>query len=143
MTRLPTFNTCDRHVRHRLHLNETDSKVVHPLQTCFNEEFARISIYPDPENQVATECIARHYRLSADQLLLGNGVDEIILLICLSFLQYGRQALLSASTFPGYQAAVRLAGGHCLWVPLDRGRCDLEAYRQSVGRGAGFFMQPP
>ncbi|AHF75157.1 Putative histidinol-phosphate aminotransferase [Sodalis praecaptivus] len=144
MTKLHTYNTCDRHIKHRLHLNETDSTVIQPLQTCFEEEFARISIYPDPENRTATEKIAHYYRLSPDQLLMGNGVDEIILLICLTFLQYGGQALLSASTFPGYQTAARLVGGHCLWVPLDAGRCDLQAYRQRAGRGVAlaFLCNP-
>jgi histidinol-phosphate aminotransferase len=88
-----------------------------------------------PEYELACAELARHFKVSADELLLTNGIDDAIKLICDTFVEPGDTLLIPAFTFTMYQFFHTVAGGKTavvhhdekLRLPLDR---VLEALRR-------------
>jgi histidinol-phosphate aminotransferase len=81
-----------------------------------------------PEYDAACEELAGHFKVSADELLLTNGIDDAIKLICDTFVDPGDTLLIPALTFTMYQFFHTVAGGKTavvhhdedLRLPLDR-----------------------
>ena len=61
----------------------------------------------------------QHFGLQPDQLLLTNGVDEAIHLLCLAFLEEDDQALISTPTFFMYDVSVGIMSSGLTRVQAD------------------------
>jgi histidinol-phosphate aminotransferase len=72
-----------------------------------------------PEREHAEIAAARHFGLAPEQLLLTNGVDEAIHLICLTFLEEGDEALIATPTFFMYDVSVGLMTGGLMRIQSD------------------------
>ena len=98
----------------------------------------RLATYP--EYDVARAALARHFQVSPQELLVTNGIDDAIKLLCDTFVDAGDTLLIPALTFPMYQFFHSVAGGKTMVVhhnenlglPLDR---VLTALGQKRGRG--------
>lgn len=81
-----------------------------------------------PEYHAACTELARHLNVSAGELLLTNGIDDGIKLICDTFVDPGDTLLIPAVTFTMYQFFHTVAGGKTavvhhdekLRLPVDR-----------------------
>jgi histidinol-phosphate aminotransferase len=61
-----------------------------------------------PERQPVEAVVAKHLGLQNDQVLLTNGVDEAIHLICVAFLEDGDEALICTPGFFMYDVSIEL-----------------------------------
>jgi histidinol-phosphate aminotransferase len=92
-----------------------------------------------PEYQAARTDLARHFGVPAGQLLLTNGIDDGLKLICDTFVDPGDVLLLPDPTFTMYRFFHSVAGGKTVLLPYDRnfrlpwGRL-LDALRPKRGR---------
>ncbi len=78
---------------------------------------ADLTVYPEREHaEIAT---AAHFGLTPDQVLLTNGVDEAIHLLCLAFLEEDDEAIINTPTFFMYDVSVGIMSGN-----LRRVQCD-------------------
>ncbi len=85
-----------------------------------------LTVYP--ERQHAERDVARHFGLTPDQVLLTNGVDEAIHLLCCAFLDEGDEALIATPSFFMYDVSVsmmtaglvRVQSDDSLAFPFDR-----------------------
>jgi len=77
------------------------------------EAFTR---YPDGAAQALREALARYAGLAPGNVLVGNGSDEIILNILLTF-GTGRQVVIAAPTFGMYRLHSLVAGAEPVEVP--------------------------
>ncbi len=59
--------------------------------------------YPDPRGHDLREALAAHHEVSADELCLGNGSNELIDLICRVFASRGEHAVFGHPSFPCYR----------------------------------------
>ena len=81
-----------------------------------------------PEYEEARAKLARFFRVKPEQLVLTNGTDDAIKVICETFVEPGDVLLVPAPTFPVYQSFHEVAGGRVERVyydedfrlPLDR-----------------------
>ncbi len=89
----------------RLDFNENtfspSPKVIERLQQTTAES---LTIYPEREH-VEKE-VAAYFHLVPNQVLLTNGVDEAIHLLCAAFLEDGDEALISTPTFFMYDVSI-------------------------------------
>ena len=89
----------------RLDFNENtfspSPRVLEHLRQTTGED---LTIYP--ERQHVEAVVAAHHSLSAEQVLLTNGVDEAIHLLCCAFLEDGDEALISTPTFFMYDVNI-------------------------------------
>ncbi|HWZ51747.1 MAG TPA: histidinol-phosphate transaminase [Granulicella sp.] len=72
-----------------------------------------------PEREPAERIVASHFNLQPDQVLLTNGVDEAIHLICAAFLEADDEALISTPTFFMYDVSIRMMTSHLRHVQAD------------------------
>ena len=72
-----------------------------------------------PEREHSEHIVARHFGLEPNQVLLTNGVDEAIHLLCLAFLEADDEALIATPTFFMYDVSVRMMTPHLRHVQAD------------------------
>ena len=80
----------------------------------------KLMLYPDAGCRDLRLAVAEKLDTAPDTLIFGNGSDEIIHLLGLTFLQAGDEVVVGDPTFVLYEAAAILAGAKCVKVPLTR-----------------------
>jgi histidinol-phosphate aminotransferase len=102
----------------RLDFNEntfgSSPRVMERLRTVTAE---RLSKYP--EREPIERIVALHFGLQAEQVLLTNGVDEAIHLICCAFLEAEDEALIATPSFFMYDVSVQMMTPHLRKVQAD------------------------
>ncbi len=76
-----------------------------------------LTIYPEREH--VEHAVAAHFALAPDQVLLTNGVDEAIHLLCCAFLEDGDEALISTPTFFMYDVSIGMMTPGLIHVQAD------------------------
>jgi len=85
-----------------------------------------LSAYPDVTAGALREALARHYGVDDEQIVIGNGSDEVLLLVARTFLGPGRTAVACEPTFAQYRAHTLTTGAR--YVPVaTSGDTDLTA----------------
>src|ERR1700758_253999 len=64
-----------------------------------------------PEREPVEAIVAAHLKVSASELLLTNGVDEAIHLLCEAYLDPGDEALIVVPTFAMFEICAGATGG--------------------------------
>jgi histidinol-phosphate aminotransferase len=82
-----------------------------------------INLYPDPSGKELKKAIASLWSMRPEQMLLGNGSDELIQSIILAF---GGPVLIPVPTFAMYDITARALAQDVIAVRLDKG-FDLDA----------------
>ena len=72
-----------------------------------------------PERQPVEQIVAEHFGLAADHVLLTNGVDEAIHLMCCAFLDAEDEALIATPSFFMYDVSVQMMTPHLRKVQSD------------------------
>ena len=100
----------------RLDFNENtvgcSPRVLARLRELTAEELARY-----PEREPVEAIVASHLGVEPRELLLTNGVDEAIHLLCETFLEPGDEALIVVPTFAMYEISAAATGAQVIAVP--------------------------
>ncbi|HMK64788.1 MAG TPA: histidinol-phosphate transaminase [Thermodesulfobacteriota bacterium] len=88
--------------------------------------------YPDGSGYYLKEGLSRQLGVKSDQILLGNGSNEIIELALRTFLSPGDEVISPSPSFLVYGTAVQAVEGKNILVPLKRFIIDLEAMLQAI-----------
>lgn len=100
----------------RLDFNENvvgcSPRVLARLRSIGAEELARY-----PEREPVERDVAKFLSVSPADLLLTNGVDEAIHLLCEGYLETGDEALVVVPTFAMYEIFARATGAHITPIP--------------------------
>lgn len=75
--------------------------------------------YPEFETTRLREAIARYHGLAAENVLAGNGSNELLLATVLTLVAPGSRVVLPVPTFSLYDKLVAVAGGSVDRVPFD------------------------
>ncbi|MBM2810503.1 MAG: histidinol-phosphate aminotransferase, partial [Chloroflexi bacterium] len=73
--------------------------------------------YPDPDQKVIRPLVAAYAGVPADSVMLGNGSDEIIDLLCRIYLEPDDEVIDCTPTFGMYVFSTALCGGRQVEVP--------------------------
>ena len=126
-----------------LSANENPSDVEEELRREIQREIRRVPLnrYPDPLANELRDMIAEANGLERDQVLLGNGGDELLFNTALAWGGPGRKFLNLPPTFSVYAANARLTGTEVVDIP----RCadysiDEEAVLARVAQGGIDFL---
>jgi histidinol-phosphate aminotransferase len=96
------------------------------------QALGRLHRYPDGQGYYLKEALARRLGVAMNQIVLGNGSNEVIELCVRTFLRPGTNAVFSDPTFLVYSKVVQGAGGRMTRVPLKGLRHDLAGLRAAV-----------
>jgi histidinol-phosphate aminotransferase len=103
-----------------------------------------VHLYPDGGAHDLTRALADRWKVSGNQIVVGNGSDEIISLLVKTFVSPGEEAVMADHTFVMYKLAVTGGHGVCVEVPLKDWRHDLPAMARAVtGRTRVVFVCNP
>jgi histidinol-phosphate aminotransferase len=72
-----------------------------------------------PEREPVERIVAKHFGLQGEQILLTNGVDEAIHLMCCAFLDSDDEALIAIPSFFMYDVSVQMMTPHLRKVQAD------------------------
>jgi histidinol-phosphate aminotransferase len=92
----------------------------------------KLNRYPDGSGYNLINRIAEKLKLSPENIVLGNGSDEIIGMLTHTLLKPGDEVILPHPSFLIYDIMVRCAGATCVNVPLNSLSIDLEEIKRSV-----------
>lgn len=91
-------------------------------------KFSRdVSLYPDQNCYELTRLLAGKLDISPDNMVIGNGSDEIMMLVALAYITAGDEVILSLNTFSTYETVSRLMEASITLVNLKNYTYDLEA----------------
>jgi len=88
--------------------------------------------YPDGGGHYLRQALAERWKVSPDQIILGNGSDEIITLLTKAFLNPGDEAVMAEPSFIVYKIDVTAEHAKPVTVPLKEFRHDLPAMAKAV-----------
>jgi histidinol-phosphate aminotransferase len=96
-------------------------------------EAERIHLYPDGGAPALAEAVASTLGIAPDQLLFGNGGDEILTLLARALLDPGDEVVVPDPSFEPYTTTARLAGAKVVPSPLRDYRIDLDDVLARIG----------
>ncbi|HEY0141526.1 MAG TPA: histidinol-phosphate transaminase [Thermoanaerobaculia bacterium] len=103
------------------------------------------NIYPDFESMALREAIARAYGFGAENILVGNGSNELLAAAIFAFVGPGTPVVFPRPTFTLYEKLVTVAGG--LPIPIDfspdSGLLPLDKLLASAGPGVVVIVCSP
>ena len=100
----------------------------------FEAAVAQLNRYPDGGGVALREALAERHGVSVDQVVLGNGADELIRLCAVATLDPGHAAAFPWPSFPSYATAARCGGAEALPVPLAGRAPDLDGLLEAARR---------
>jgi histidinol-phosphate aminotransferase len=116
---LPTYHPpLGGRVGMRLDFNENtvgcSPRVLEKLRGLSAEEIARY-----PEREPVEALVAAHLGIESVEVLLTNGVDEAIHVLCETFLEPGDEVLIVVPTFAMYRISAAATGARVISVPAE------------------------
>ncbi len=93
-----------------------------------------VNRYPDGGCVILRQALAKFLKVGQDQLIFGNGSDEVIVLAVKAFVAKGDEVIIAQPSFLVYDIAARLAGAKVHAVPLKDFRYDLEGMKKKISR---------
>ncbi|MBO1513852.1 histidinol-phosphate transaminase [Metabacillus bambusae] len=91
------------------------------------DELDQLAIYPDGYSALLRTQVAKHVGVNEDELLFGNGSDEVVQIICRALLSPQKNTVMATPTFPQYKHNAVIEGAGIREVPLVDGDHDLDA----------------
>jgi histidinol-phosphate aminotransferase len=126
---------------------ERELGIAHPIKLASNENplapsdrvqkaitaaLTLLNRYPDGSGFFLRQALAKRHGVGQDQVILGNGSNELIELLIRTFLKPGDEAVVPHPSFPFYPMIVQAAGGIRVMVMLKEHRLDLDAMARAI-----------
>ena len=102
----------------KLNTNENPYSASPKIAQSIQEQIDLLRLYPEPTSQALRSAIAQRFDLSSDQVIIGNGSDNILDMITRSFVGLG-QAGHTVPSYSLYPVVVALSGGDLLNIPFE------------------------
>ncbi|MHB1127210.1 MAG: histidinol-phosphate transaminase [Bacillota bacterium] len=91
------------------------------------EAVEKTYLYPDGNCFYLKRALASRYEFEEDNIIIGNGSDEILKLIAEASLNPGDEVIIAQPSFSEYEFVTRLMGAEPVFVDLREYRHDLQA----------------
>ena len=102
----------------KLNTNENPYPASPKIAQLIQEQIDLLRLYPEPTSQALRSTIAQQFNLLSDQVIIGNGSDNILDMITRSFVGLG-QAGHTVPSYSLYPVVVALSGGDLLNIPFE------------------------
>lgn len=102
------------------------------VQKAMAAALAGLNRYPDGSGFYLRQALAKKHGVGPEQVILGNGSNDLIELAARTFLRPGDEAIVPHPSFVVYPMIVQAVGGIRVMVMLKDFRLDLEAMARAV-----------
>lgn len=96
------------------------------------EAIGGVHRYPDGKGTALRQKLAARLGVAFEQVVLGNGSDELITLALRAYVEPGDEIIVADPTFLIYRTAGQVCGATVKSVPLKQFRYDLPAMRRAI-----------
>ena len=96
------------------------------------KEVSNIHRYPESSSFYLRQALAKKLKVDAQQLVFGNGSDELIVMALKAFIDPGDEVVVAYPTFLIYEIQARICGATVRKVPLKNYRYDLDGIAAQV-----------
>jgi len=104
-----------------------------PLATqAITDRLDALHRYPDGSGFYLKSKLSKKYSIPPDQIILGNGSNELIELVIRTFLSTEENVIQAFPTFLVYEKIVKGAGGQMISVPLSNFKIDLDEISKAI-----------
>ncbi|MDT2045662.1 histidinol-phosphate transaminase [Priestia aryabhattai] len=111
----------------KLASNENPYGCSNRVKEAIYEELNHMALYPDGYSAELRTALAEYLHVKDEQLIFGNGSDEVIQIICRALLSPETNTVMATPTFPQYRHNAVIEGAEIREVPLRNGDHDLSA----------------
>jgi histidinol-phosphate aminotransferase len=116
----------------KLASNENPLAPSQRVQQAVADALSSLNRYPDGSGFYLRQALAKKHGVTPDQIVLGNGSNELIELLVRAFLRPGDEAVVPHPSFVVYPMIVQAAGGIRVMVMLKDYKLDLEAMARAI-----------
>src|SRR5712691_11416656 len=102
------------------------------VQKALTAALTTLNRYPDGSGFYLRQAVAKRHGVAPEQIILGNGSNELIELLARTFLKPGDEAVVPHPSFVVYPMIVQAAGGIRVMVMLKDYRLDLDAMARAM-----------
>ena len=100
--------------------------------SAIKDSFSDLNRYPDGNGFYLKEALSEMLKVSEDELVLGNGSNQLLNIAAWTFMQDGDEAVMATPSFVVYAMAVQSVGGKSVEVPLKNYTHDLSAMADAI-----------
>jgi len=97
-----------------------------------NRAISGVNRYPDGNAFYLKEALARHLNVTRENLVIGNGSNDIIELILRAFAEPGEEVIIGEPSFLMFKLICRVQAADTVIVPLKDFRADLDSVKKAV-----------
>jgi histidinol-phosphate aminotransferase len=118
---------------YKLSSNESPLPPFSSAVTAMQEALVTLNEYPDGSTHQLTQLLSWHYGLPSEQIIVGNGSNELIDLIAQTCLGPGDNVVYGWPSFIVYRSSAQIAGAEYREIPLAaNGSFDLAALLAAI-----------
>lgn len=92
----------------------------------------QVEMYPETSAPPLRTKLARKLGVEESNVILGNGSDDLITIICRALLNRESNTLMPTPSFPQYAHNAKIEGAEVREIPLMDGRHDLDRFLQEI-----------
>jgi len=96
---------------HKMSSNESPLGPGPKARDAISQALSGLERYPDPSSSQLRDAIAKTYGLNADNIVCGNGSDDLLAMLANCYLSTGDEAIYSEHGFSYYPIVIQAAGG--------------------------------
>jgi histidinol-phosphate aminotransferase len=100
--------------------------VPHHIRVSILREIKNINRYPESDCFYLRKELTKRWKVKPDQIIFGNGSDELIVLALRALVKEKEEVLVSFPTFLIYEIQAKCQGAKIIRIPLKNWRYDLE-----------------
>lgn len=97
-----------------------------------DKETKNLHIYPDQKSIALRQALSKKLGVTPENVIIGNGSDEIMQLAAATFLSPGEEVIIPAHTFSLYKTFTEIFDGKPILVELNNLEQDLEAMAKAA-----------
>lgn len=119
--RLKPYTAAKDIVEVKLDANENPYNIFSELKEMFLKKIEGLDLnrYPEIDNECLSKKIAEYTGVGFENIICGNGSDEIITMIIHTFVDKDEYVLIPVPTFSMYRIYTEIGGGKAIEVPTD------------------------
>ena len=96
------------------------------------EQVLNAHYYCDPQGKDLRQALAKLHGLELDNIVLGAGIDGLLMLFARAYLDSNSVAVTSLGTYPTFEYAATAVGAKIIRVPYQNGALDLDALSKAA-----------
>ncbi len=100
--------------------------------SAFIKSSKKLSRYPDGNSNILIQSISKNLKLNPNNIIIGNGSDEIISLACQLFLKPNDEVIVTEYSFLMYRIYAKIHGGKVISAPEDNFKANIDSILAKV-----------